>query len=216
MLLVFEQSLCLGDANPLVSIGLLKKFLFGGLVEVEEDEGVLDEVEFDPIVEGSVSCETGSVVDFNDDGLEHFVDHDIDAQDVEAHVAILIIGLGELVLMAHQRLPKHYRLDEDVIDSFLEALHIETVFTDILQHRAHRPFVARRHVLSALVEYEVRVLLIDGVVREVHAHFLEVILIRLDVGLGGQASQSLLVNVQPHWIGPTQQYVNSEIKFKAI
>lgn len=71
-------------------------------VDVHEHEGVLDKTVLDLVVEWGVGGETGRVVDLDHVGLTLVIDHHIQAQDVEAHVAGVVLRLAELVLVGHQ------------------------------------------------------------------------------------------------------------------
>ena len=57
------------------------------------------------VIKWSVSNERGSVVDFQDIRLAHFIKHYIDAQYVEAHVPHFVLGLAEAILMGNKWMP---------------------------------------------------------------------------------------------------------------
>lgn len=125
LLLSFDEFLDIGNPLALVVIGLPNELLLGFLIDVHEHQSVLDQVELDKVVQGRISRKTGRVVDLQHVGVQTLVNHHIDAQDMEAHVAVLVVGLGELVLVADQGLPDHHRLHQHVVQLLLEGAQVE-------------------------------------------------------------------------------------------
>lgn len=58
------------------------------------------------VIQRSVSDKRWSVVDFQHVRLAVLVEHNVDAQDVKAHVPHLIVRLAEAILMCDERMPK--------------------------------------------------------------------------------------------------------------
>jgi hypothetical protein len=77
------------------------KLSFFGDIDIHDFESVLNEGFLYFKVQGSVSGETGSMVDFKKDGLSIIFEHDIKSQNVKAHVSSVILRLAALVLVAH-------------------------------------------------------------------------------------------------------------------
>lgn len=111
LLLALQKFDGLAYSHFFVSICFLDKFFLCFGVQVHQHQGVFYEVELYSIIEGSVSCKTGGMVDFNNHWVELVVDHDIDSQNMKTHIFVLVIGLGQLVLVAHEGLSEDYRLD---------------------------------------------------------------------------------------------------------
>jgi hypothetical protein len=61
------------------------------IVDIEDIERICNQAFLDVAVERSVGCEAGRVVDLEEVGIEFVVDHDVEAQDLEAHI------VGEVV-----------------------------------------------------------------------------------------------------------------------
>ena len=62
--------------------------------------------------------------------------------------------------------------------------------------------MAHTHIVAVVVEYKLRVVLVDGVVCEVHVLFVQVGVGRLDVLLSGKTGQTLVEHVESHRISP--------------
>ena len=63
------------------------------IVDIEDVECIRYQIFLDVSIEGSVGCEAGSIVNFEEVGVELMIDHDVKAQDLEAHI------VGEVVWM---------------------------------------------------------------------------------------------------------------------
>jgi hypothetical protein len=60
--------------------------------------------------------------------------------------------------------------------------------------------VAHTHIVVVVVKYKLRVMLVNGVVGEVHVLFVQVGVGRLDVLLSGKTGQTLVEHVESHRI----------------
>lgn len=60
------------------------------------------------------------------------------------------------------------------------------------------------HILAACVEHELWVVLIDGVVGEMHAHLIHIIRGWLLVLLRGEPCKSFMIEVDSQWISACQ------------
>lgn len=69
---------------------------------------------------------------------------------------------------------------------------------------------------SRFVKDEVRAVLVDGVVGEMHAHLIEIIRPRSDIWFSGEPGQSLFEDVQPKWVGASYQHVYPQIELQPI
>ena len=84
-------------------------------------------------------------------------------------------------------------LQNDVVNTRPEQVHVDTDLLEVLAESSERPLVTVVVLLSVLVLDEPVVLLIDRVVREMHVLVLLVYL--LGVRLGSKASETLLVHI---------------------
>ena len=66
---------------------------------LEHSESIYKEVLFNFCVQGGVTVEGGGVVHFEEPGLTFGVDHDVEAEDLEAHVAVQVTRLARPVVV---------------------------------------------------------------------------------------------------------------------
>lgn len=121
---------------------------------------------------------------------------------MEAHIAGILLGLAVPVLVAYQWHARQQSFNYCLVDLLLQEGYIFAFPLQRPIHRRQRPLMPRRHIIHRLVEHELRVELIHGVVCEVHEIILQVGGVGLDVGLRGEASQSLLEDVHAKRVGP--------------
>lgn len=74
--------------------------------------------------------------------------------------------------------------------------------------------MAYRHIVLIGVEHKVGIILIDSIVGKMHAHLLHVLSRGRDVGFSRKSRQSLLVDVDSHWIDCCQEHVYPKIEFE--
>lgn len=76
--------------------------------------------------------------------------------------------------------------------------------------------MAGGEVMHAVVVDVLGVLLVDGVVGQVHEQLLQVGLLGRLVFLGGEPGEALLVDVQAHGVGAAEQDVDAEVELEAL
>ena len=153
------------------------------------------------------------MVDFNNYRIQKLVYHDVNAQNMKAHVPILIVWLGEFILMADKGLSKYDCFNNDIIYFFLHDIHIESHFLYRLKDRSQGPFVTFWHVFGTFIENELRILFVYCIICQVHTFILQVRLFWNFIRLSWKTSQSLFINIQPHWTSSTKQNINTKVKF---
>ncbi len=135
------------------------------------------------------------MVDLQDKRLAVFIEHDINTQDVEAHIPQLIFWLAKPVLMRHQWMAKEKSLDDGVIQLSLYFIQVITAFLDQFEDGSKGPLMTNVHALVAGVVDEFRVLFIDGVIGEMNVLLPQVVLVRLHVRFSGKSRKALFINV---------------------
>lgn len=185
-------------------------------IDVHELQGVLDEAVLNLVVEGSVGGEAGSMVDFDDVGFPFVVDHDVESQHVEAHGAGVVLRLGELVLVAHEGQPRDDGLDDDCLYFLLESRQIRAPVCHLLEHCAEGSLVPYAHVLVTRVEDKVAVMLVDRIVRQMHAESIKVGIHGLVVKLCCKSCQPLVVHVETQGVGTRQQHIDPQVELETI
>lgn len=182
-------------------------------VDVHQFERILDQIELDLVVERGVGGEAGSVVDLEQDGLGSTIQHDVQPQNVETHVSGVVLRLAALVLMRHEGQSTDDGLNGHIVDLVLEHCHIDPCLLQLSKHTRNRPLMTHSHVITAIVEDELRVVLVDGIVGQVDVLLLQIGSRRLQVGFSGQSGQTLLIHIQSQRVGPAKQYVDPEVEF---
>ena len=121
---------------------LLDHFFASLLAEIQQLEGILDDVLFDFVIEGGVGGEGRRLVDFDEPGPEVLVDHDVEAEDLEAHRVIVVVRLARAVDVSHVWLPNDDRFDDDVLDALHDEVWVGTLLHQDLHHGVEGPLVA--------------------------------------------------------------------------
>jgi hypothetical protein len=70
------------------------------VAQVEQFQRVFHQLEFDGLVERAVCAETGSVVHFDYPGIQLVVEHDVEAQDLEAELILNVLWLAAAIQMS--------------------------------------------------------------------------------------------------------------------
>lgn len=168
------------------------------------------------MVERGVGGEARSVVDLEDDWLCLVVEHYVEAEQLEAHVGGVVFGLAGAVGVGQVRQPRDHGLNDAVLDFLLEPGHVHALSLQQLVHGSQRPLVPLRHVLFRLIEDELRVVLVDGVIGEVHAGLLHVLTVRGLVFLCREPAQPLFVEIEDQRVHAGDQDVDPEVELEAV
>jgi len=105
--------------------------LLGGVDQVER---IVDEVLLDVPVQGGVCGEAGSVVDFQQVGVELVVDHHVKPQHLEAHVVGEVLRVDGGNRGAESWVARDDGLDDDVVDLLLEGVHVFALVGHVLEN----------------------------------------------------------------------------------
>jgi hypothetical protein len=70
------------------------------------------------------------------------IEHDVEAEDFEAHVVCVILGVHCLLYFGDSGVACDDGLDEHVIDPLLQRLHVMAHLSDGLVGRTQRPLMA--------------------------------------------------------------------------
>ena len=138
---------------------------FGSIHEVQ---CISNQIFLDVSVERSVSCETGSVVDFEEIRIEFMINHNIKSQNFKAHVIGKVIRVHVGDRGTQDRITCDDSLNKKVVYFLLQLIDVVPILCYFLIDRCERSLVANIHVLHIFVEDKVRTVLVDGVVGEVH------------------------------------------------
>ena len=84
-----------------------------------------------------------------------------------------------------------------------DLLHIDLPFLrEVGEGESKGTLVADGVVIGVLVLHKIVRILINRVIRQVHAHILDVVLVDLLVGLSGKASETILEEKDPEGVHP--------------
>ena len=207
------------------------------LAHVEHLDGVSENILLHFVVERRVCREGRRLVYFDQPGPEVLVDHDVEAEDLEAHRVVDAFGLADPVHVVHVRLANDYRLHYDVLDLFPNLVGVATLLVDDLHDGEERALVACLLLVLVVVVVavvaviaivvvvsslllvallEVPVELVDRVVRQVDVHVVEVGVSRLLVGLRGESREALLVDEDAERIEAVEEDIEAKIVLEAF
>ena len=108
--------------------------------QVEKCDAVMDDPLLDLVVERTISLERGHLIDFDERWLELVIDHNVKAQDLEAHAIFNVIWLARAVQMEYMRLRQAQCFDNDLIDLILHLFHRQSavVFCNLFENKLIR------------------------------------------------------------------------------
>ena len=70
--------------------------------------------------------------------------------------------------MRHQRKSADDGLDGNIVDPFLKQRNVDSICLQLLEDAGNGPLVADAHVLAAVIEHKLRVMLVDRVIGQVN------------------------------------------------
>ena len=118
--------------------------------------------------------------------------------------------------MPHAWLTCDERLDDEVVDLRLETFNIVPFVRYVLVDLIQGPLVTPALAFLVLILLVVVGILVDGVVRQVHEHIVQVFWVRRLVLRGGKASQAFIEDVYAQRTDAVEEDVDAEIKLQSI
>jgi len=115
--------------------------------------------------------------------------------------AIFLHGVLDVVLAAQDRLEDH------IVGARPEEIHVDTDLLKMPTECSQGPLVSEIILFAIFILDELVVLLVDGVVGEVHV--LVVLVDLRGVGLTGKSGQALLKYVHSQWLVACNQHIDS-------
>ena len=122
--------------------------------------------------------------------------------------AILLHGCLHVVLSTKQSLQDH------IVNARPQQIHVDTYLLEMLAECTKRPFVAEIILFGVLVLNELFILLVDGVVGQVHV--LVVLVYFLSVGFTCETGEAFLEDVNFHGFVAGHQHVDTQIELVAV
>ena len=116
-------------------------FLARKLLDAGDVKSIDEQVGLDVIVERTVSAEAWREVDLQDVGLEGVVEDDVEAQQLEAAVAVVWV-LDFLDSREQMVLHRNDGLDDCVVDALPDRLHVNAHSLQVLLKLRQTPLVA--------------------------------------------------------------------------
>ena len=128
-----------------VSLQVLRVHSFTFFRNTEQPDRVSHQLSLDLLVQGAVRREAGTVIDLEQVWLALGVQHDIEAQDLEAHGVLKVIDLARVHSVRDDWLSGYQGLDDDVLDLLHEFLGVLTLtLLEVLQGEFETSFVPHR------------------------------------------------------------------------
>ena len=88
-------------------------------------------------------------------------------------------------------------------------IYVMTFLLQLLEDHLNSSFMTNIHLLLVAVEDEVRVVLVDRIIRQMHTHILQIGIRGRNVLLSREPNQPILVHEDPHWLTSSQEDINS-------
>lgn len=186
------------------------------MCDPHEFESVLDKVFLDVIVEGCASLERRCMIDFDDDGVKIICQHDIEPQNMKAHISFVLFRLAVLILMPDSRQPADDGLYDCVFNLRFQGLDIYSVFGEPFVGGRERPLVALVHVLFGAVVDIFGVVFVERIVCQVDVAAVDVVVGGLVILLSCKSREAFVINVEPEGVGACHQHVDAQIELEFI
>ena len=184
-------------------------------LQANEVQGVNEQVRLDVVIEGAVSGQARGEIDLEDVGLEVGIKENVEPEELKA--VLPRPGIQDLLHPSLQlRLDSDERLDDGVVYSLPDRLHVYAQAFQMALERAQGPLVAVITLKHRLVLLKGLRFLVDAVVREMGVKVLLRPLRRAVVRLGRKPGQPLVVNVDPQGVDARQQDVNPQIELVVV
>lgn len=123
-------------------------------------------------------------------------------------------------------MPKHRQHRyESLDDKLLYPVHhlvalllaVIVIVNDVVENRGKCALMALIGIIDALVELKLSLILrVDGVVGEMHEHVLEVVLVRLLVGICRETCHALAEEINLQRFDREEEHVKPAVEFKVI
>ena len=196
--------------------GAIKQLLLCLHINIHNSEGVLDKAKLYLLVKWSVRSKTRSVIHLQKHRLSLRIQHNVQPKNMKTHTPGIVLRLRTSILVTHQRQTTNNSLYSHIIYLCFKILDIQTPRCQLLKNAGKRTFVPHTHIASTIIEHKLRTILIYRIVSQVHVLMVEISTSRLHVLLGSQSSQPFVINVQSHWVRPTKQHIDSQVKFQTL
>ena len=189
--------------------------------QVEQSQGVSHQVQLGFLVESALSGEAGRVVDLNQPWFVSVVQHNIEAQDMKAHLVLQILRLASPVEVGHERLTGDDGLNDDVLDLQLQIVHnflalLPLLEDDLAVHLGETPLVTHSEPVLVVILDKNLVVLVDRVVCQVHEHVLEIGRLRRLELLSSKPGQAFFIQVDAQWVNAVEQHVDPHVEFEPV
>ena len=160
-------------------------------LQLDHVERVHEQRRLDCVVQGAVRAETWTEVNLDEPGFQIRVKKNIETKYLKAissmHL-ILFLGLNDVVFTAS------HCLDDNVENPGPKQRHVDTDGLQMLAEGGETPFEAKVIVLRRFILDKVLVLLVHGVICQMH-----VLIVLVELGrvrLGSKACQALLIEIK--------------------
>lgn len=202
--------------------GLLDVVLFSGQTQIQEAYCVAQQLLLDVRVEHAFGRQAGGVVDFDEPGLQVGVQHNVEAQNLKASLVFDVFGTARPVHVRELGLPRDHGLDHDVLDlnlqffDFLGSHLFSFLEYDVAVDLSETSLVTVALTLFVVILHVIVVVLVDGVVGQMHVYIAQVVFGGRFIGLGRESCQAFLEEVDLHGVDPVEENVYAEVKLEAI
>jgi len=206
----------------LAAVELLAAFLLvrtlSLLAEVEQRDGFLQQVRLDLLVEWAVRREGGQAVDLKQPWLHLLIQKNVEAQHLEAHRVLQVVGLDGL-----KRVDKVWSSADDGLNGYVLNLSPDVRSSlprhrllNLLEDRVDTPLVASVCVFFVLILFKVVRLLINCIIGEMHKKVVHITLKWLLVWFGGKSCEAFFEYKNPKRINSIEKDIYSHVKLEAV
>mmetsp|Transcript_60616 Transcript_60616/g.172268 ORF Transcript_60616/g.172268 Transcript_60616/m.172268 type:complete len:245 (+) Transcript_60616:725-1459(+) len=136
--------------------------------DVQQREGVPQHLLLHYPVQLRLSGEGGRVIDLQEPGLQLVVQHDVEAEHLEAHGVLRVVRLAAVVEVREARLHGDQGLDDQVLDLRDQGVDVVALPAEVLVDGLPAPLVAVLRVIGIGVLLKVWVHFVDRIVCEVN------------------------------------------------
>lgn len=178
-----------------------------------QTEQICNHIRFDLLVKRTIAAHGGREVDFEEPGFKLVVNEDVKAEELEA---VVFVRAKHFDCVVYDVLTRYDRLQNYVLYLFPNRFIILTIELHPLSQGGNRPLRPLAVIQRILVLLEVGIVLVQGVVRQMHILLSFQASFADDIFLSGKSGQPIFIDVDAEGINAGERDIDSQVELVAV